>query len=90
MSAAILEPDRANALRTCRSALRRVANYQLDPQLDRWMLEMGERKEFLDSSQHAELMSLVAFTQQRSLEKLEAQLALKRLESAYPNLADEA
>jgi len=32
----------------------------------------------------------VAFTQQRSLEKLEAQLALKRLESAYPNLADEA
>jgi hypothetical protein len=67
-----------------------VANYQLDPELDRWMLEMGERKEFLNSSQHAELMSLVAFTQQRSLEKLEAQLALKRLESAYPDLADDA
>jgi len=90
MSAAILEPNRAEALRACRSALRRVANYQLDPELDRWMLEMGERKEFHNSSQHAELMSLVAFTQQRSLEKLEAQLALKRLESAYPDLADDA
>jgi len=90
MSAAILEPNRADALRACRNALRRVANYQLDPELDRWMLELGERKEFLNSSQYAELMSLVAFTQQRSLEKLEAQLALKRLESAYPDLADDA
>ena len=90
MSAAILEPARADAIRTCRNALRRVAEYELDPQLDRWMLELGERKEFLDSNQHAEFMSLVAFTQQRTLEKLEAQLALKRLKSAYPELPDEA
>lgn len=39
---------------------------------------------------HAELMSLIGFPQQRSLEKPEAQLALRRLESAYPDLADEA
>ncbi len=90
MNAAILEPDRADAIRTCRNASRRVADYELDPQLDRWMLELCERKEFLDSNQHAELMHLVAFTQQRTLEKLEAQLALNRLESAYPGLADEA
>jgi len=31
-------------------------------------------------------MALVAFTQQRTLEKLEAELALRQLETAYPEL----
>ena len=50
------------------------------------MLELGERKEFLDATEYAELMALVSFAQQRTLEKLEAEVALKRLESVYPDL----
>ena len=80
-------PDQAKALHACRAALQRIAEYKLDPAIDQHMLDMGERKESLDPAQHAELMALVAFTQQRTVEKLEAQVALQRLESAYPELA---
>jgi hypothetical protein len=79
-------PNEAKALRSCRDALRRIAGYTIDPELDKRMLELGERKEFLDSAEHAELMVLVSFAQKRTLEKLEAEVALKRLESVYPDL----
>lgn len=88
MPSAMLEaPEQASALRTCRQALRRIANYELDPSIDRRMLDLGERKEGLDPAEYAELLALVAFAQRRTVEKLEAQVALQRLESAYPELA---
>ena len=83
-------PDRAAALRACRSALRRIASYVLNPALDRRMLDFGERKESLDPNEYAELLALIAFTQQRSVEKLEAELALRHLDSAYPEPAAES
>jgi hypothetical protein len=43
---------------------------------------LGERKEWLSKAEHDELMALVAFTQQRTLEKLEAEAALQDLHSA--------
>jgi hypothetical protein len=61
------------------AALRRIARYRLEPSLNRRMRELGERKEFLGKKEHAELLALLAFTQQRTLEKLEARAALKRL-----------
>ena len=81
------EPSLRSALQACQAALRRIASYVLDPALDQRMRELGERKEFLDPGEHVELMALVAFTQQRSREKLEAELALQRLEAACPELA---
>lgn len=86
-SATLQAPDHGKALRSCRDALRRIAQYRLDPVLDKRMLELGERKEFLNADEHAELMAFVAFTEQRTHEKLEAEIALQRLESAYPELA---
>jgi hypothetical protein len=86
MSALMLEPEPAAALRTCRAALRRIADYFLDPAIDRRLLDLGERKDELDPNEHAELLALVAFSQQRSIDKFEAALAIKRLESAYPEL----
>lgn len=50
------------------------------------MRQLGENKEFLSPSEHGELMALVAFTQQRTLEKLEAELAFRQLKAAYPGL----
>jgi hypothetical protein len=74
-------------LQRCHTALRRVAGYALDPALDQRMLELGENKEFLNPSEYKELMALVAFTQARTLDKLEAELALRQLEAVYPELA---
>ncbi len=84
MSTATLEaPDQTEALRTCREALRRFADYELDPMLDDRMLDLGERKETLDEAEYGELMALVAFTQRRTVEKLQAELALQHLEAAF-------
>jgi hypothetical protein len=59
--------------------LRRMARYKLDSAVQRRLLKLGERKEFLGKEEHDELLALVAFSEQRSIEKLEAQVALKRL-----------
>lgn len=83
----IPEPQLQAALKRCRTALRRVAGYVLDPALDQRMLELGENKEFLNPSEYKELMALIAFTQARTLDKLEAELALRQLEAVCPDLA---
>jgi hypothetical protein len=57
--------------------------------LARRLEELSERKEFLDQAGHDELMALVNFTQQRTIEKLEAQLALQRLRSVLPDMVDD-
>ncbi len=79
-----LEP----ALRTARQALRRIADFQLDPFLNDRLLDLGERKEFLTSAEHDELVALATFSQRRAVEKLEAELALQQLEAAAPNLGE--
>ena len=48
-------------LRDCIHALRPVADYELEPALDRRLNDLGERKEFLTQEEHAELLDLVAF-----------------------------
>ncbi len=84
-------PSNAGRLRSvleaCERALRRVANYRLDPALDQRLRDLGERKEWLSAAEHEELLALVAFTQQRTLEKLEAEAALQDLQSACADLA---
>jgi hypothetical protein len=76
-----------SAFQTCERALRRVADSHLDLALNRRLLDLGERKEWLSEAEHDELLALVAFTQQRSLEKLEAEAALQDLHSACAELA---
>src|SRR5271157_2529320 len=71
----------------CARALRPVADYQLEPALDdRRLRDLGERKEFLSPEEHAELIDLVAFSQRRSIEKLGARLALRRLNEIAPEV----
>jgi hypothetical protein len=84
MSVTTAGPQWEAALQSCRQVLRRVANTALDPALDRRLCDLGERKEFLSAGEHQELLALVAFTQQRTLEKLEAELALRRLQAVAP------
>jgi hypothetical protein len=69
------------------NALRRVAAYTLPPALDRRLLDLGERKDALTPGERDELLAWVAFTQERSAEKLAAELALRRLTAVFPGLA---
>jgi hypothetical protein len=77
------------ALKACIAALRPVAEYRLDPVIDQKMLSLGERKEALTPEEHAELTALAAWTQQRTIEKLQAELALQRLLNAIPELDEQ-
>lgn len=75
------------AARAALATLRRVAAYRLPPALDRRVLDLGERKESLTPAERDELLAWVAFAQERSIEKAQAELALRRLAAAFPDLA---
>ena len=76
-----------SVLQNCQRALRRVSDSRLDPALDQRMRDLGERKEWLSAAEHNELLALLAFTQQRTLEKLEAEVALRDLLAASAELS---
>jgi hypothetical protein len=84
------DPQFRDALDACVIALPHLAAYELNPVLERRMLDLGERKEFLSPAEHEELLALVDFAQKRSVEKLEATLALERLSNAMPGLVSAA
>ena len=62
-----------------------MAEYELEPPLQRRLDDLGERKEFLGPEEHAELMALVDFARKRTLDALEARLALQRLGEVDPD-----
>ena len=84
------EPAWQAALASSVAALRRLAGYTLPPELDRRILELGERKESLTPDERAELLAWVAFAQQRSVEKAEAEVALGRITAVCPELVPSA
>ena len=65
-------------------ALNRMAHYALPTALDPRMRELGERKDDLDPAEYEELLALVTFTQERTLEKLQAEVALRELQTLLP------
>ncbi len=81
------DPQLQAAVHSCVRALRRIADYTLPPDLDRCIRDLGERKEFLSPAEHEQLLALVDFTQQRTLDKLQAELALKQLQPFFPEEA---
>ena len=84
----VLRKELKTALMPTVAALRRLADYSLEPSLDRRMQSLGERKEFLSKEEHAELMALVTFAERRTLEKLQAEVALQRLHELLPELVN--
>ena len=80
------DPQFLSAIQACALALRRMADYELEPSLHRRMHALGEQKEFLSPAEHEELLALVALAHQRTIEKLEAQAALAHLRIALPGL----
>jgi hypothetical protein len=90
VSPTITEPAWQDALESSVAALRQVADTTLDPELDRRILALGERKEFLTPDEHRELLAWVAFTEKRSVEKFAAERALRRLLALCPALGRSA
>ena len=74
-----------SALRHGVRALKRVATYSLPPALDRRLQKLGENKEYLGPADHEELLALVTFTHERTIEKLQAELALRELQTLLPD-----
>jgi hypothetical protein len=48
--------------------------------------DLSEKKEFLDKNEHAELLALVDFARRRTIEKLEARLAVEQLHAIIPEM----
>jgi hypothetical protein len=79
------KPQFKRALDACVSALRRMAEYELEKPINKRLLELSENKEFLTKAEKEELAALVDFWQKRTIEKLEAQVALKLLTQVFPD-----
>jgi hypothetical protein len=80
------DPRFLSAIQACAVALRRLAEYEIAPALHSRLHALGERKEFLSPAEHEELLALVDFAHQRTIEKLEARAALDRLHTALPGV----
>lgn len=78
------EPDFQEALDTCVAALRQIAVADVDESTQRRFLDLSENKEFLNEQQHEELMGMVEDWQQRTNERLKAQVVLKYLGELFP------
>jgi hypothetical protein len=81
-----VEPNFRSAIKAVVTSLRGVASYELETPLAHRMQDLSERKEFLNTEEHDELLALVDFSQRRTIEKLEAQVALRRLGEIIPEL----
>jgi hypothetical protein len=77
-----------SAFEACASALGKIADYELEPSLQNRLQELEDRAEFLSQAEHDELMALVDFTRKRSIESLEARLALRRLRDVFPQAGE--
>ncbi|HXG09486.1 MAG TPA: hypothetical protein VNK04_06825 [Gemmataceae bacterium] len=86
MTVSTNKPPLERAVGSCVSALRRIAAYELEEPIQKRLLELSENKEFLKKAEREELMALIDFWQKRTIEKLEAQVALKLLGQVFPDL----
>ena len=81
------EPAWKPALVASAATLRRLADYKLPAELDRRLHDLGERKETLTPDERAEYQAWIAFTEERSIEIMGAEVALQRLAAVLPELA---
>jgi hypothetical protein len=63
-----------------------MATYELEGPIQQRLLQLSENKELMTRSERKELAALVDFWQKRTLEKLEAQVALKLLGEVLPEV----
>jgi hypothetical protein len=72
-------------IQECAATLQRVATYRMPVAMNRRLIWLSENKESLTASEREELLALVDFSEDRTVEKLEAKVLLQRLAEAPPN-----
>ena len=70
----------------CVAVLRRVAESRLPAALDRRLLWLSENKGCLSEAEREELLAAVEFSEDRTVDKLQAQAVLQSLGRLYPQL----
>jgi hypothetical protein len=80
------EPAKRQALLVSAEALRKAAERKLPRPLERKIKKMLEDKESLSDREYKELLTLVELAQGQLVQKVRAEVALKLLEKAYPEL----
>lgn len=81
-----VDSQTVSALAPCIELLQRLAEYELEPEIARYIRDLGERKEFLSEEEHKGLIAFATLTEERTIDKLAAKIALKRLREAFPEL----
>jgi hypothetical protein len=72
-------------IKECAATLQKVAAHKLPAALDRRLLWLSENKETLTSAEREELLALVDFSEDRTVEKLQANVLLNRLAHVWPH-----
>lgn len=85
----IADPRADAVLRDCVATLQQVAACRLPPAIDRRLLSQSENKESLTNEERDELLALVEFAEERTLEKVKAHATLRRLGELSPRLVFE-
>src|SRR5688572_25047216 len=73
-------------IQDCATTLQKVVAYKLPSALDRRLLWLSENKESLTETEREELLALVDLSEDRTVEKLQAKVILRRLAEAWPQL----
>ena len=73
-------------IQDCAATLERVASYRLPAAMDRRLLLLSESQEGLTEAEREEMLALIDFSEDRTVEKLQAKVILNRLEEAWPGL----
>lgn len=73
-------------IRECAETLQRMADYKLPIPLDRRLLWLSENKEQLTEAEREELVALVEFSEDRTVDRLQARVVIRRLHEAWPQL----
>ena len=73
-------------LRNCVQTLGEVASFRLPGALDRRLLWLSENKETITAGEREELLALIAFAEERTVEKLKARALLKQIGEHLPHL----
>ena len=71
-------------IRECAATLQTIADYKLPVAMDRRLLWLSENKEVLNPSECDELLALIDFSEDRTVEKLRANIMLRRLAETCP------
>ena len=82
----LMHEPAGSILRDCIATLEHVANDRLPAAMDRRLRWLSENKDSLTSDERDELLALVDFAEDRTLDKVKARVTLQRLGELLPQL----